>query len=105
MKKLCWFLILFLLLPEVAYPAAVTLTNRRLYATGGLRVITGTTTLNSGDTLSVPLGTILYVGMRVRDNANTRSTNPTLVHGISGSTITIYTTENGVTVEFYVTGF
>lgn len=105
MKRVLFLCLLLVLLPSLIYPAAVTLTDRRTHITGNLRVITGTAAPNSGDTLTVPLSTIIYVGMRVRDNTNIRSTNPTLVHGISGSTITIYTTENGRTLQFYIVGF
>ena len=107
MKKLLsvlLFLTVLVWFADPAYPAARTLTLEEYHATGDVRVVTGTATFNSGDTLAVGLNQILSVILTPRDNSNTRSGNPSIVHGISGSTVTVYTTQDGITLEVYIVG-
>ena len=107
MKKLLsilLFLTALVWLAGPAYSASITLTTKGDHVTGDLRVITGTGVVNSADTLAVGLIQIIYVGKEIRDNTNIRATNPTMPHGISGTTITLYPTENGRTWEFYIIG-
>jgi hypothetical protein len=85
------------------FAAAVSFTagTRQEGACGSWRCITGTVTANSGDTLAVGLGRIIWVGLTRDDN----KTNDVIGASVSGGTITFYTDTDGVLFRIVVFGF
>ena len=97
---LAMVVVIVLVMSAPAWSAALTLTDEVQHITGGLRVITGTSAVNSGDTYAVSLNTIVYVGVAIRGTGVVSER-----HTISGSTITFYTDTDGKTWEFYIIGY
>lgn len=92
----------FMAAPDL-FAASVSFTARTRQdgACGSWRCITGTVTANSGDTLAVGLGRIIWVGL-TRDN---NFTNDQFGASVSGGTITFYTDTDGVLFRIVVFGF
>lgn len=106
LNRLLLALALALVVAVPAWPASLTLTNQRHHVTGDVRVVTGTSAVNSGDTYAVPLKTIELVIYTVRTtSASPAGPANNVSHAISGTTVTFYTTTDGLTWEFYIVGY
>ena len=109
MKKLFSALLIVLFLTTQAWPAAITLTNEEHHNIGDLNIVTGTAAVNSGDTLSIGLGTIMAVLLSPRNTATTKVANLTYGYRITTSatasqTIAINTSADGTTWNFVIIG-
>ena len=105
MKKILSALLIVLFLATQAWPAALTLTNESHSIIGNLRVVTGTASVTSGDTLAVGLSTILFVGYAIRTTAGSPAGPDNVGHRISGTTVTFTTATDALTWEFFIVGF
>lgn len=112
MKKIISALLVVLLLvgaPLLAGAASLTLTNEEHHNIGSLNMVTGTAAVNSGDTLSIGLSTIVGVIMTPRNTAAAPSGNVTYGYRVTTSstgsqTITINTSAEGTTWNFIILG-
>lgn len=99
-------LVLFLVAP--AWPAEITLTRLLISSIGSLRMVTGTSSVASGDTFKVPLGEVVTVSITARNALG--NVNPAVFYNLSGTTITIYTTGlaaggGSMTYDFAIKGY
>ena len=107
-SKIFGAIVLVLLIAAPAWPAALTLTNERISSIGNLRMVTGTSSVASGDTYAVPMGTVISVHITARNALG--NVNPTVFYNLSGTTITVYTTGlaaggTSMTYDFMIVGF
>lgn len=101
-------MVLVLVMAVPAWPAAITLTSQLISSVGSLRMVTGTASAASGDTLVVPFGTVVSVSITARNALG--NANPVVWYSLSGTTITIFTEGlaaggGSMTYDFMIMGF
>ena len=102
-SKIFGAIVLVLLIAAPAWPAALTLTNERISSIGNLRMVTGPSSVASGDTYAV-------ISVHITARNALGNVNPTVFYNLSGTTITVYTTGlaaggTSMTYDFMIVGF